>query len=64
MSASDYIAALRMKPHPEGGYYAQTYQAAETIPHAALPDRFGGDRPYSTAIYFLLENQNRFYVLH
>ncbi len=59
MTASDYIASLKLEPHPEGGYYAQTYQAAETIPHAALPDRFGGDRPYSTAIYFLLENHNR-----
>ena len=59
MTAADYIAALNMKSHPEGGYYAQTYQAAETIPKSALPDRFGGDRPYSTAIYFLLENHNR-----
>jgi len=59
MTASDYIAAFKMEPHPEGGYYAQTYQAAEVIAQAALPGRFGGDRPYSTAIYFLLENQNR-----
>ncbi len=59
MTASAYIATYHMEPHPEGGYYAQTYQAAESIPHAALPDRFGGDRPYSTAIYFLLENHNR-----
>jgi predicted cupin superfamily sugar epimerase len=59
MSAADYITAYKMEPHPEGGYYVQTYQAAEAIPQAALPDRFGGDRPYSTAIYFLLENHNR-----
>ena len=59
MSASDYIAAFKMEPHPEGGYYVQTYQAAEVIPYTALPDRFGGDRPYSTAIYFLLENENK-----
>ncbi|WP_375447790.1 cupin domain-containing protein [uncultured Fibrella sp.] len=59
MTASDYIHAFKMEPHPEGGYYVQTYQAAEQIPQAALPVRFAGDRPYSTAIYFLLENQNR-----
>lgn len=59
MTASDYIASLTMQPHPEGGYYRQTYEAAETIPYTALPDRFGGPRPYSTAIYFLLENHHR-----
>jgi len=63
MTAADYIASLNLTPHPEGGYYAETYQATETILHDALPGRFGGDRPYSTAIYFLLENHNRS-VLH
>ncbi|MEZ0542973.1 cupin domain-containing protein [Fibrella arboris] len=59
MTASDYIAVFGMESHPEGGHYVQTYQATENIPHHALPDRFGGDRPYSTAIYFLLENHQR-----
>lgn len=59
MTASDYIAVFGMESHPEGGYYVQTYQATESIPQTALPSRFGGDRPYSTAIYFLLENHNR-----
>lgn len=59
MTACDYIAALKMEPHPEGGYFSQTYQAAEIIPQEALPVRFSGARPYSTAIYFLLENHNR-----
>ncbi len=57
-AAADYVLALAMQPHPEGGYYAQTYQAAEHIPAAALPARFGGDRAFSTAIYFLLENHH------
>ncbi|MBO0930697.1 cupin domain-containing protein [Fibrella aquatilis] len=59
MTASDYIAALNLQPHPEGGYYAQTYEAAEKVAQEALPSRFSGDRSFSTAIYFLLENQNR-----
>jgi len=45
-------------PHPEGGFYAETYRATESIPKAALPDRFSGDRSYSTGIYFLLESDN------
>lgn len=59
MQASSFIDAFHMLPHPEGGYYAETYRAGETIAQGALPARFGGDRPFSTAIYFLLENQNR-----
>jgi uncharacterized protein len=59
MTAADYITAYHMQPHPEGGYYAETYRATERIAHAALPARFGGERAFSTAIYFLLENHNR-----
>jgi len=52
-----------MQPHPEGGYFAETYRSAEVIPQAALPDRFGGDRHFSTAIYFLMESHH-FSALH
>ena len=40
--------------HPEGGFYRQTYAAAEQISKEALPERFEGSRSFSTAIYFLL----------
>lgn len=45
-------------PHPEGGHFAETYRASENIAHHALPVRFGGDRAFSTGIYFLLESHN------
>lgn len=45
-------------PHPEGGHFAETYRAPENIAHHALPARFGGDRAFSTGIYFLLESHN------
>ena len=45
-------------PHPEGGYFVQSYKSTEKIKRQHLPDRFSGDRPISTAIYFLLENGN------
>ena len=48
------IERLNLKPHPEGGWYAETYRSTEIIPHEVLPTRFNGDRPFSTAIYFLL----------
>lgn len=52
--ASTWIRALQLRPHPEGGYFRETYRAAESIPRRALPARFPGPRAFSTAIYFLL----------
>ncbi|PZV38214.1 cupin domain-containing protein [Mesorhizobium kowhaii] len=43
-SAAEIIAILGLKPHPEGGWYAETFR-----------DGAGGARGHSTAIYFLLE---------
>ncbi|KAA5548818.1 cupin domain-containing protein [Adhaeribacter rhizoryzae] len=57
MTAQDYIQHLNLLPHPEGGYYRETYRATENIPNAGLPARFGpttGNRSFATAIYFLL----------
>lgn len=48
MQASDIIAALGMRRHPEGGWYAETFR-----------DEDGGGRAHSTAIYFLLEATDR-----
>jgi predicted cupin superfamily sugar epimerase len=53
--AAYWIAKLGLEPHPEGGYYRQTYRADLLLPHEALPCSFSGPRPASTAIYFLLE---------
>ncbi|GAB3986725.1 hypothetical protein GCM10028807_04750 [Spirosoma daeguense] len=63
MTAADYIQALNLQPHPEGGYFAETYRAAEKVVSEALPDRFGGERSFGTAIYFLLE-RHHFSTLH
>ena len=58
MTATHYIQALKLQPHPEGGYFAETYRAAESIPQDALPGRFSGARAFGTAIYFLLESHH------
>lgn len=57
-AVKDIIEHYGMLPHPEGGYYKETYRATEQIPHNALPKRFAGSRHFSTAIYFLLEQGN------
>jgi predicted cupin superfamily sugar epimerase len=53
------IAALGLLPHPEGGFYRETYRAAETIAPSALPGRFQGARTHGTAIYYLLRAGER-----
>ena len=52
------IEQYALEPHPEGGWYKQTYRSTEQIGVDALPERFTGSRPFATAIYFLLEQGN------
>lgn len=58
-----YINKLELKPHPEGGWFKEVYRAEETISSEHLPKRYGGDRSFSTSIYFLLEG-NQFSAFH
>jgi uncharacterized protein len=59
LSAAQVIESLSLAPHPEGGFYAETFRAA------ALPFelRGRGSRSASTAIYFLLRTTD-FSALH
>jgi uncharacterized protein len=52
-TAQDWIDRLHLQPHPEGGYFRETYRAPLILPRSALSGH-GGDRAASTAIYFLL----------
>lgn len=63
VTAQQLITQYQLQPHPEGGYYLQTYCSNEKISANALPGRFKGDRYFSTAIYFLLEGE-RFSAFH
>jgi len=63
MTALDYMRALNLQPHPEGGWYRETYRSEETIAREMLPERFSGPRPFATAIYFLL-SADSFSALH
>ncbi|NQZ74172.1 MAG: cupin domain-containing protein [Dinoroseobacter sp.] len=46
MTADDIIERLQLQPHPEGGFYRQTW----------IADAPDGERPAGTAIYFLLRD--------
>ncbi len=55
VNAEYWIEKLRLEPHPEGGFFRQTYKADLTLALAGLPAGFTGSRAASTAIYFLLK---------
>ncbi|MFA6030511.1 MAG: cupin domain-containing protein [Elusimicrobiota bacterium] len=54
MTADELVRLLELKPHPEGGFYRETYRAPGVIARIALPGAFDGPRPYSTSILYLL----------
>jgi predicted cupin superfamily sugar epimerase len=49
-SAANIIALLDLKPHPEGGYFRETFRDEPPV---------GGQRAASTAIYYLLARGQR-----
>jgi uncharacterized protein len=52
------IKKLKLKKHPEGGYFSESHRSKNTIKKSHLPKKFGGNRNLSTTIYFLLTGKN------
>ncbi|MFC4072634.1 cupin domain-containing protein [Actinoplanes subglobosus] len=53
--ASDLVERLGLEPHPEGGWYRETWRS----PVMFEPDGYDGPRHSATAIYFLLHPGER-----
>ncbi len=51
------VKELDLKPHPEGGYFKETYRSNGVIKEDSLHSNYGGKRNYSTCIYFLLTSE-------
>lgn len=54
MDSGNLIRELGLQPHPEGGYYKETYRSTE---HIRTGD--GKERNVSTAIFYLLQNNEK-----
>ena len=48
----ELVEQFGLKPHPEGGYYLETYRSEQQI------ETKNGNRNIATAIYFLIEEGN------
>jgi len=57
MDVESLVRELGLEPHPEGGFFRETYRAAELVPTPA------GPRAASTAILFLVA-RGSFSALH
>jgi uncharacterized protein len=53
--------ALGLEPHPEGGWYRETYRSSVTVE----PAGYGGRRSAATAIYYLLgpDDESRWHTV-
>lgn len=54
----ELVQTYSLLPHPEGGYYKETYRSKDTVASGSGMIRFGGERSMSTAIYFLITAGN------
>ena len=59
----EIIQKLKLKPHPEGGYYKETYRSIGELSESDLDSNYQGSRNFSTCIYFLLTS-NDFSAFH
>ncbi len=50
----DWAHGLDLQPHPEGGWFRETWASDLMVPTSVLPDAYPGDRKAGTAILFLL----------
>ena len=50
----EWARRLDLSPHPEGGWFRETWRSDLTVPQSALPPDYSGPRSAGTAILFLL----------
>ncbi|CAN1136177.1 hypothetical protein LINPERPRIM_LOCUS20941 [Linum perenne] len=55
VSSSEIVKRLNLQPHPEGGFFCETYRdTSVTLSTSHLPSTYKVDRAVSTCIYFML----------
>jgi predicted cupin superfamily sugar epimerase len=62
-TAEEIKGMLGLKPHPTCGFVTETYRSSLKIAVESLPEAYESDRPYGSALYFLV-TPNAQIVLH
>ena len=63
----DWARRLDLSPHPEGGWFRETWRSELTITQSVLPPDYTGPRSAGTAILFLLmpgQRSTELFVYH
>ena len=55
LTAEEVKATLHLRPHPTCGFVTETYRSSLKVPANALPEAYEGNRPYGSALYFLVD---------
>ncbi len=50
----DWVQQLDLAPHPEGGWYRETWRSEHLLDESALPAGYTGPRNAGTAVLFVL----------
>lgn len=61
----DWVQRLDLEPHPEGGWFRETWRSDVTLDRSALPPVYDGSRSAGTAILFVLmgDQQSAWHVV-
>ena len=63
VTSTDWIQALSLIPHPEGGYYREFHRSTHAIEQKSLPPGFNGRRELGSFIYYMLTS-NTYSAFH
>ena len=58
VTSTDWIQALRLIPHPEGGFYREFHRSEHILGKKSLPEGFTGKRELASFIYYMLTSEN------
>jgi hypothetical protein len=58
LTAEEVADLLELAPHPEGGFFRETYRSGEVLDAGDLPPRYDSERAVATAIYFLITRES------
>ena len=50
----EWVRRLELSPHPEGGWFRETWRSDLTLDHSQLPAHYDGPRSAGTAILFVM----------
>ncbi|RKZ01403.1 hypothetical protein DRQ21_10750 [Candidatus Fermentibacteria bacterium] len=56
ITSTEWIQALGLVPHPEGGYYREFYRSKYILNQEWLPSGFTGKREMGSVIHYMLTN--------